>query len=145
MEDEKVGISALEAMPLFADVTRHDLENILKLGELRSFAPGETIVERGDPGDALYVIIRGSARVEIGGRFHDMKPGEFFGEMGVITGKKRMATVKAAGNLDALRVGARELENFLLHEPKVTLAMMRSLVERLREVQERIDAWAGVW
>jgi hypothetical protein len=37
------------------------------------------------------------------------------------------------------------VENFLLHQPQVTLAMMRSLVERLREVQERIDAWAGVW
>ncbi|TMK81856.1 MAG: cyclic nucleotide-binding domain-containing protein [Actinobacteria bacterium] len=145
MEDEKVGLTALEAMPLFADVTRHDLENILKLGDLRSFEPGETIVERGSPSDALYVILRGTAQVDVGGRYHDMKPGEFFGEMGVITGRKRMATVKAADRLDALRIGAAELENFLLHQPRVALAMMKSLVERLREVQERIDAWAGVW
>ena len=145
MDHEKVGISALEAMPLFADVTRHDLENILKLGELRSFEPGQTIVERSEPSDALFVILRGTARVDVGGRFHDMKQGEFFGEMGIITGRKRMATVKAADRLDALRIGAKELENFLLHQPRVTLAMMRSLVERLREVQERIDAWAGVW
>ncbi len=144
MDDEKVGISALEAMPLFADVTRHDLENILKLGELRSFDPGQAIVERGEPSDALFVILRGTARVDVGGRFHDMKQGEFFGEMGIITGRKRMATVKAADRLDALRIGAKELENFLLHQPRVTLAMMKSLVERLREVQERIDAWAGV-
>ena len=74
-----------------------------------------------------------------------MKQGEFFGEMGVIAGKKRMATVKAAERVDALRIGAKEVENFLLHQPQVALAMMRSLVERLREVQERIDAWAGVW
>jgi CRP-like cAMP-binding protein len=145
MEDEKVGISALEAMPLFADVTRHDLENILKLGDLRSYEAGETIVERGDPSDALFVIVRGTAQVDIGGRYHDMKPGEFFGEMGVLTGRKRMATVKAGERLDALRIGATELENFLLHEPRVALAMMRSLIERLREVQDRIDAWAGVW
>ena len=145
MEDEKVGLTALEAMPLFADVTRHDLENILKLGDLRSFEPGETIVERGSPSEALYVILRGTAQVDVGGRYHDMKPGEFFGEMGVITGRKRMATVKAADRLDALRIGAAELENFLLHQPRVALAMMKSLVERLREVQERIDAWAGVW
>lgn len=145
MEDEKVGLSALAAMPLFADVTHHDLENILKLGDLRSYAQGETIVERGDPSDALYVILRGAAQVDVGGRYHDMKAGEFFGEMGVITGRKRMATVKAAEPLEALRIGAAELENFLLHQPRVTLAMMRSLVERLREVQERVDAWAGVW
>jgi len=145
MDDEKVGLTALEAMPLFADVTHHDLENILKLGDLRSYEAGQTIVERGDPSDALYVILRGTAQVDVGGRYHDMKQGEFFGEMGVITGRKRMATVKAAEPLEALRIGAPELENFLLHQPRVALAMMRSLIERLREVQERIDAWSGVW
>ena len=145
MDDEKVGMSALEAIPIFADVLRHDLENILKLGELRSYEPGQTIVERGQPGDAMFVILRGTAQVDVGGRYHDMKQGEFFGEMGVIAGKKRMATVTATERVDALRIGAKELENFLLHQPKVTLAMMKSLAERLREVQARIDAWAGVW
>ncbi|HEX9410776.1 MAG TPA: cyclic nucleotide-binding domain-containing protein [Actinomycetota bacterium] len=145
MDDTAVGIAALEAVPVFAGVTRHDLQNILKLGDVRSFEPGQAIVERGEPGDALYVILRGTAQVDVGGRYHDMKQGEFFGEMGVIAGKKRMATVKAAERVDALRIGAKEVENFLLHQPQVALAMMRSLVERLREVQERIDAWAGVW
>jgi len=145
MDDAAVGIAALEAVPVFAGVTRHDLQNILKLGDVRSFDPGQTIVERGEPGDALYVILRGTAQVDVGGRYHDMKQGDFFGEMGVIAGKKRMATVKAAERVDALRIGAKEVENFLLHQPQVTLAMMRSLVERLREVQERIDAGAGVW
>ena len=44
MDDEAVGMSALEAIPLFASVGRHDLENILKLGDIRSFQPGQTIV-----------------------------------------------------------------------------------------------------
>ena len=145
MDDEAVGMSALEAIPLFAGVPRHDLQNILKLGEIRSFEPGQTIVERGEPGDAMYVILRGTARVDVGGRYHDMKQGDFFGEMGVITGRKRMATVKALDQAHALRIGAQELENFMLHQPRVTLAMMKGLVERLREVQDRIDSWAGVW
>ena len=144
MDESAVGIAALEAMPVFAGVTRHDLENILKLGAIRSFEAGQAIVERGEPGDALYVILRGTVQVDVGGRYHDMKQGDFFGEMGVIARKKRMATVKAE-RVDVLRIGAEELENFLLHQPRVTLAMMKSLVERLREVQERIDTWAGVW
>jgi len=145
MDESAVGIAALEAMPVFAGVTRHDLENILKLGAIRSFEAGQAIVERGEPGDALYVILRGTVQVDVGGRYHDMKQGDFFGEMGVIARKKRMAKVKAAERVDVLRIGAEELENFLLHQPRVTLAMMKSLVERLREVQERIDTWAGVW
>ena len=145
MDDAAVGIAALEAVPVFAGVTRHDLENILKLGDVRSFEPGQTIVERGEPGDAMYVILRGTARVDVGGRYHDMKQGDFFGEMGVIAGRKRMATVNALDQAHALRIGAQELENFLLHQPRVTLAMMKGLIDRLREVQDRIDAWAGVW
>jgi CRP-like cAMP-binding protein len=145
MDESAVGIAALEAVPVFAGVSRHDLENILKLGAIRSFEAGQAIVERGEPGDALYVILRGTVQVDVGGRYHDMKQGDFFGEMGVIARKKRMATVKAAERVDVLRIGAEELENFLLHQPRVTLAMMKSLVERLREVQERIDTWAGVW
>jgi CRP-like cAMP-binding protein len=145
MDESAVGIADLQAVPVFAGVARHDLENVLKLGEVRSFEPGQSIVERGEPGNALYVILRGGAQVDVGGRYHDMKPGDFFGEMGVIGGKKRTATVKAVERVHALRIGAQELENFLLHQPRVTLAMMKSLVERLREVQERIDAWTGVW
>jgi CRP-like cAMP-binding protein len=56
-----------------------------------------------------------------------------------------MATVIADERVDALRLGADELERFLLHQPRVALEMLRSLVARLREAQERIDAWAGVW
>jgi CRP-like cAMP-binding protein len=145
MDDQAVGISALEAMPLFAGVTRHDLENILKIGELRSYEPGQAIVERGEPGDAMYIVLRGIAQVEVGGRFHELKPGEFFGEMALVAGRKRMATVKAADRVDALRIGSEEFQGFLLHQPRVAVAMLKGLVERLREVQERIDAWAGAW
>jgi CRP-like cAMP-binding protein len=145
MDDQAVGISALQGMPLFAGVTRHDLENILKIGELRSYEPGQSIVERGEPGDAMYIVLRGMARVDVGGRFHELEPGEFFGEMALVAGRKRMATVKAADRVDALRIGSEEFQGFLVHQPRVAIAMLKSLVERLREVQERIDAWAGAW
>lgn len=132
-------------MPLFAGVGKHDLENIVKIADIRSFSPGETIVERGQPGDALYIVLRGTAVVDVGGRHHKLEPGEFFGEMALVAGRKRMATVKAEDRVDALRIGAEEFQGFLLHQPMVAVAMLRSLVDRLREVQERIDAWAGVW
>jgi CRP-like cAMP-binding protein len=146
MDDTAVGISALEAMPLFAGVTKHDLQNILKIGELRSFEPGQSIVERGDLGDSMYIVLRGVAQVDVGGRFHQLKPGEFFGEMALVAGRKRTATVKAWDErLDALRIGSEEFQGFLLHQPRVAIAMLKGLVDRLREVQERIDSWAGAW
>jgi CRP-like cAMP-binding protein len=146
MDDQAVGISALETMPLFAGVTKHDLQNILKIGEIRSFDPGQSIVERGELGDAMYIVLRGVAQVDVGGRFHELKPGEFFGEMALVAGRKRTATVKAADErVDAFRIGSEEFQGFLLHQPRVAIAMLKGLVDRLREVQERIDSWAGAW
>ena len=145
MDDQAVGISALEAMPLFAGVTQHDLQNIVRIGELRSFEQGQSIVEKGEPGDAMYIILRGAGEVDVGGRQHKLEPGQFFGEMALVAGRKRMATVKAADRVDALRIGSEDFQGFLLQQPRVAVAMLKSLVERLREVQERIDSWAGAW
>jgi CRP-like cAMP-binding protein len=145
MEDTAIQIGALERVPFFAGLKPDELEQIAGVGQRTSIESGRSIVERGDPGDAMYIVLSGRAQVEVGGRFHDLEPGEFFGEMAVIAGKKRMATVKAADPVEVLRIPADAFQAFLLEHPRVAVSMLRSLVERLREVQERIDSWAGVW
>src|SRR5205809_5144996 len=143
MEQSGIAMSALRAMPLFSGVGEHDLENILKLGQLRSYDPGQTIVERGEPGDALYILLRGAAEVDVGAAHHDLKDGEFFGEMALVAGKERTATVRAVEPVDVLTIGAEDFQRFAMHHPQVGLAMLKSLVERLREVQDRVEGWTG--
>jgi CRP-like cAMP-binding protein len=145
MDDATVGITALASIPFFAALDREDLGNIVGTGDPATFEAGDVIVERGDPGDAMYIIVRGTAQVDVGGRYHDLKAGDFFGEMAVIAGKKRMATVRAREAVEALRIPADGFQVFLLEHPRVAVTMLRSLVERLREVQERVDSWMGAW
>ena len=143
MEHGAIGMSALRAMPLFAGVGGHDLENILKLGQLKTYQAGQTIIERGEPGDSLYIILRGAAGVDAGGSHHDLKDGDFFGEMALIAGRARTATVKAVESVEVLTIGAQDFQRFALHHPQVGLAMLKGLVERLREVQGRVEGWTG--
>jgi CRP-like cAMP-binding protein len=143
MEHGAIGMSALRAMPLFAGVGAHDLENILKLGQLKSYEPGQTIIQKGEPGDALYILLRGTAGVEAGGSHHDLKDGDFFGEMALVAGKERTATVKAVEPVEVLTIGAEDFQRFAMHHPQVGLAMLKGLVERLREVQGRVEGWTG--
>jgi CRP-like cAMP-binding protein len=145
MEDTAIQIGALERIPFFADLEAEELAQIAGIGQRTSIESGRPIVERGDLGDAMYIVLAGKAQVDVGGRFHDLEAGDFFGEMAVIAGKKRMATVKAADPVEALRIPADAFQAFLLEHPRVAVSMLRSLVERLREVQERIDSWAGAW
>jgi CRP-like cAMP-binding protein len=111
-----------------------------------SYQPGQAIVERGDPGDAMYIVVGGAAEVDVGGRFHRLERGDFFGEMAVLAGKPREATVTAVEPLEALRIPADEFQVFLSTNPEIAVGMLKSLVERLREVQDRLDTWVGgVW
>jgi CRP-like cAMP-binding protein len=146
MDEMTVGLAALEKAPLFAGLDRAHLEDIVRVGRRVSYQPGQAIVERGDPGDAMYVVVSGAAEVDVGGRYHRLERGDFFGEMAVLAGRPREASVKAVEPLEALRIPADDLQAFLSTNPQVALGMLKSLVERLREVQDRLDTWiGGVW
>jgi CRP-like cAMP-binding protein len=146
MDEVMVGLAALERTPLFAGLDREHLEDVLRVGRRVSFDSGQSIVERGDRGDAMYIMVEGAAEVDVGGRFHRLERGDFFGEMAVLAGKRREATVRAVEPVEALRIPADEFQAFLRQNPEVALGMLKSLVERLREVQDRLDTWiGGVW
>jgi CRP-like cAMP-binding protein len=126
---------------LFKGLSSEDADGIVGAGERLSFPAGQAIFEAGDQGDAMFVIADGQARVDVGGRFHIMKPGDFFGEMALLAPGPRMATVKAETDVEAIRIDADSFQAFLLAHPAVAVSMMKQLVVRLREVEQRIDAW----
>lgn len=126
---------------LFAGVSETDANDLLASGERVTIAQDAPVFESGDRGDAMYVILDGEARVDVGGRFHILKTGDVFGEMALIAPGPRMATVRAVSPLEVLRIDADRFEPFLLDHPSVALTMMRSLAVRLREVEQRLDAW----
>ncbi|MGH2574021.1 MAG: Crp/Fnr family transcriptional regulator [Actinomycetota bacterium] len=143
MNEPEFDAKVLEAVPLFAGLPRGDLEKIVRLGQKGSFDAGADIVREGEPGDGMYVLLTGRTEVEVGGRFHRLGPGDFFGEMALLGVKKRLATVRAVEPVDALMIPAARFQEMLLEHPSMAVAMMKTLVERLREVEERIDAWMG--
>jgi len=134
-------MEALRKAPFFAGLAASDLDGILAVGQPVSFDPGQPIVQQGDAGDGMYIMLSGTAEVDVGGRFHKLTTGNFFGEMALISAGKRMATVKATETVEALKIPADGFQAFLQAHPTVALSMLRAVVERLREVEQRIDAW----
>jgi CRP-like cAMP-binding protein len=133
--------NALQQTPFFAGLPLEDLEAIARVGSPVTFEPSATIVAEGDPGDAMYIVLSGTAEVDVGGRFHALTKGDFFGEMALISRRTRMATVKAKESVEALKIPADAFQSFLLQHPTVAVSMLREIVDRLREVEQRIDAW----
>src|SRR5712691_3767292 len=132
-------VEALRSVPFFEDLTPEDLDRIARIGRRRSFAAGEPVVTKEEVGGGLFVILSGTATVEAGGKQHTLGPGEFFGEMALLAGKPRSATVTASEPVEAMTFEAMYFRPFLIKNPSVAVTILEGVVERLREVQERID------
>src|SRR5262245_41345190 len=118
-----------------------DLAEIQRIGTEVSFGPGEAIFEAGDRADAILVVLEGEAQVDVGGRFHRLGPGDVFGEMALIAPARRMATVRAVDTVRALKVEGEAFRSLAHEHPELEDTLLKTLVLRLREVEQRIDAW----
>ena len=136
-------VEALRRIRFFEELTDDDLARVAKLGQRRSFAAGETLVERDTDRGGLFVMLSGRARVEVGGAVHDLGPGDFFGEMALLGHTRRSASVTASEPVEALVIETIYFDPFLMQNPSVAVAILHGVVERLREVQERIDRASG--
>jgi len=134
-------MSALGTAGLFAGLDEAELAAIAGVGHEESYEADQPIVEVDDPADGMFVILDGQARVDVGGRFHILKTGDPFGEMALVAPGRRMATVRAVEPVRVLKIPAEGFQGFLLEHPRVALAMLKTLAVRLREVEQRIDAW----
>ena len=118
---------------VFSTLSPELLEPILASGKELTFKVGETIVRQGDPGDDLYVILEGRARVERGGRaVESLGQGEFFGEVAVLDGRPRSADVVADTAVRTLKLSREVVRDALEREPRAAWAMLRVLAARLR-------------
>jgi CRP/FNR family transcriptional regulator, cyclic AMP receptor protein len=128
----------LRAIPFFEELTPEDLDRVARIGRRRQFDAGEPIIAKGTEGQALFVLLSGRATVEAGGKSHDLVPGDFVGEMALLGRRPRSATVTAAEPTECLVFEAMYFKPFLIKNPSVAVAILEGVVERLREVQERI-------
>jgi CRP/FNR family cyclic AMP-dependent transcriptional regulator len=93
-------VDVLRRVPLFADLSKREVQTIARLFKVRRFAEGETVIQEGSGGAAFYVIDSGEAAVIIRGRKRStLKADDFFGEIAMIDAGKRMATIVAATDL----------------------------------------------
>jgi CRP/FNR family transcriptional regulator, cyclic AMP receptor protein len=124
----------LRTVPLFQGMTDAAVEAIGGLAEEADFAAGDVLVREGDPGDAFIVIVGGRATVDQGGTtVRELSAGSFLGEISLIDGGPRSATVTAVEPIHAL-VLHRDGFDRLMHDfPVVRLDLVTALTQRLRQ------------
>lgn len=134
-------IALLQKVPLFRDLSRRQLDQIARLTDEIEIREGKRLATAGEHGLELFVIVEGQATVKArGGRTARLGPGEFFGEMSLLDGGPRSATVEAASDMRLLVVSRREFWALLESAPTLVLKIMSTLSRRVRDIEAAISA-----
>jgi CRP-like cAMP-binding protein len=127
----------LAGCPLFKGIDADGLAKLAALATSVDFPAGHVIARQGEIGTGFFVIVSGGVRVVRDGTVvAHLGPGEFFGELSVLDRMPRNATVSAEAPTSCLALASWDFENVLLAEPALTLAILRGVAMRLREVTE---------
>lgn len=126
-------------VPLFAQLDRPTKARLASVAEEVVFKPGELLFRQGDPGDTLYLLLDGEVAIELGGtEVNRMRPGDSFGEVAILDRGRRTADARADGDVLALRIDRRAVEDLLASYPQLRLAIVNQLGARLRAINQRL-------
>jgi CRP/FNR family transcriptional regulator, cyclic AMP receptor protein len=134
----------LRRVPLFSELSEPELERVGQVAVPRSFPRETRVFHEGDPGDACYIIRTGSCRVT---REHpdgraitlaNLGPGSIFGELAMLDGESRSASVEATEDTELLALPARDVRALIRSHPEMAEKLVVALTRRLREANERI-------
>jgi CRP-like cAMP-binding protein len=131
----------LAQMPLFSACSRRQLAQVTAFTVADELRAGSVLTRQGASGGIAYILASGQAEVLRGGqRLALLGPGDVVGELSLIDGKPRSATVKAVTDLEVLEIDARDLTRLLHKAPAVTLKLLAALADRLRQTDALFTA-----
>ena len=139
MPSRQPTIELLSRVPLFEALPKAHLARVAALAEENEYNPGRVIVQRDDPGRAFYVIVEGSAKV-VKGKIVSAKgeatlgPGDFFGELSLLDGEARSATVVATTSLRVIRIERTGLRRLIREEPDLAIKLLEGMARRTRAI-----------
>jgi CRP-like cAMP-binding protein len=125
----------LAQVPLFAGLKGRELEELGRLTDEIDVRSGAELTHEGRSGDAFFVVLDGTVRIErAGSQIATLGPGDFLGEIALIDGGPRTATAIADGPVRALVVGHREFHRLMDDFPRVAIEVLVAFARRVRNL-----------
>jgi CRP-like cAMP-binding protein len=129
-KDAKVEL--LKKVPLFSRLDKHGLQDVAHIADELDLPAGKEMATEGDRGREFFVLLDGEADVtKAGERINTMKPGDFFGEIALVTKMPRTASVTATTDVNVLVITERDFDALLRKSPDVGRSVAEALAERV--------------
>ena len=134
--DEKLDL--LHRIPLFATLDKHKIERVGELTEEVDVPAGKVLIRQGDAGGDMMVLVSGQVAIDRDGtRVTTLGPGDFFGEISLIDGRPRTATVTTDTPSRLLVVSHREFHALMDQIPEVAAQILQALADRVRKLEPK--------
>src|SRR5215216_5838800 len=136
----------LASVDIFEPLTAEERDAVAHALVKYAYAPGEVIIRRGDPGDSMFIICRGRVEVQLPSNNGDLKrvavlePGNFFGEMALLTGEPRNADIYALDEVEILEIRKQVIQQLFDENAGLAEALSLKMTERQAELNEHARA-----
>ena len=130
---------AVSKVPVFADLSDEDRRELVTVSAERIYGAGDVVVRQGAEGSSMFVVGKGTLRVAIEPNDTEVArhgPGGFFGEMSLLTGKPRTATVSAVTDCELMEVTAAAFKRFVVDQPAVLEKVAAAVMQRQLELEK---------
>jgi CRP-like cAMP-binding protein len=130
---------------LFSKLSEHQLDALVQVSRVQKLRARQELFHKGDPGSQVYLIVRGRLKVITTSAqgedvvFNIMGPGEVFGELALLAGGRRTATITAIDDSELLVLDRREFLPFLKTDPEAAIKLLEVLAERLLRIGELVE------
>ena len=126
---------SLRRIDILGPLGEEDLDSLARHVRLRVYGRGETVVRQGEEGDSLFIVLQGGLEVRFDGKkVGELSEGEFFGEMSLLTGERRRATVVAAEEVRLIEVSKEALAPVISSHPSILTGLSDRLERRLEQI-----------
>jgi CRP-like cAMP-binding protein len=125
-------VDLIKGVPLFSAASKQELAEIASIADEIDLPEGKVLIAEGDTGREFFVLIDGTAEVARGGKkVASIGPGDFFGEIALISKTPRNATITTTSPVRALVITDRAFRQLLDHSPQIQIGVLSALAERL--------------
>ena len=134
-------IAQIANVPLFSGCSKKELQTVGRAVKDIKHKAGTVIAHEGDPGVGLFIIVDGSTEVTVGGkRLAKLGPGDFFGEIALLDGGPRTATVTALSDVKLLGLTEWVFRGLMVEHPGIAVKALESMAGRLRTATKEATA-----
>jgi len=145
---KEISIALLKEIPIFSDLNEEEIKEIFNISSIKKFEKNDVVLLQHEPGDSLFILLQGKVKVVLFSKdgkeviLSTLSRGDYFGEMSLLDGKPRSASVIASEDSEFIILKREKFIKLIKNYPNIALKLLSEFSRRLRTADKKISSLA---